>query len=89
MLDPWVGRSPREGHGNPLQYSCLENSTDGRAWWATVHGVAKESDMTELFQNRPDQTYGQLIYDKGGRKEWSKSGDGGSLGKGQSAGFIA
>ena len=34
-------RSLREGNGNPLQYSCLETSTDTRAWRATVHGVAK------------------------------------------------
>ena len=33
------GRSPGEGNGNPLQYSCLENPVDGRAWWATVHRV--------------------------------------------------
>ena len=32
------GRSPGEGNGNPLQYSCLENPMDGGAWWATVHG---------------------------------------------------
>ena len=38
---PGLGRSPGEGNGNPLQYSCLENSMDGGAWWATVHGVAK------------------------------------------------
>ena len=38
---PGSGRSPGEGNGNPLQYSCLENSTDRGAWWATVHGVAK------------------------------------------------
>ena len=38
---PRLGRSPGEGNGNPLQYSCLENSMDGGAWWATVHGVAK------------------------------------------------
>ena len=38
---PGSGRSPGEGNGNPLQYSCLENSTDGGAWWATVHGVTK------------------------------------------------
>ena len=38
---PESGRSPGDGNGNPLQYSCLENPTDGGAWWATVHGVAK------------------------------------------------
>ena len=43
---PGSGRSPREGNGNPLQYSCLENPTDKGAWWATVHGVAKELDIT-------------------------------------------
>ena len=35
------GRSPGEGNGNPLQYSCLENPMDGGTWWATVHGVVK------------------------------------------------
>ena len=38
---PGLGRSPEEGNGNPLQYSCLENPMDGGAWWAIVHGVAK------------------------------------------------
>ena len=38
---PGSGRSPGEGNGNPLQYSCLENPMDGGAWWATVHGVTK------------------------------------------------
>ena len=38
---PGPERSPGEGNGNPLQYSCLENPMDGGAWWATVHGVAK------------------------------------------------
>ena len=38
---PGSGRSPGGGHGNPLQYSCLENPMDTGAWWATVHGVAK------------------------------------------------
>ena len=38
---PGSGRSPREGNGNPLQYSCLENSMDRGAWWATAHGVTK------------------------------------------------
>ena len=39
-FNPWVGKIPQEGNGNPLQYSCLENSTDRGAWWAIVHGVA-------------------------------------------------
>ena len=38
---PGSGRSPGGGHGNPLQYSCLENSMDRGAWRATVHGVTK------------------------------------------------
>ena len=38
---PGLGSSPGKRNGNPLQYSCLENPLDGRAWWATVHGVAK------------------------------------------------
>ena len=40
---PESGRSPRGGNGNPLQYSCLGNSVDRGAWWATVHRVTKES----------------------------------------------
>ena len=44
---PGLGRSPGEGNGNPLQYSCLENPMDREAWWATVHGVTHESDKTE------------------------------------------
>ena len=52
-LIPGLGRSPGEGTGNPLQYSCLENPMDGEAWWATVHGVAKSqtqlSDFTFTF----------------------------------------
>ena len=50
---PGLEKSPGEGNGNPLQYSCLENPTDGGAWWATVHGVAKSrtrlSDFTFTF----------------------------------------
>ena len=38
---PVMGRSPGEGHGNPLQYSCLENPMDRGTWWAIVHEVAK------------------------------------------------
>ena len=40
-LIPRLGRSPGEGNGKAFQYSCLENFTDGGAWWATVHGVTK------------------------------------------------
>ena len=38
---PGSGRSPGGGHGNPLQYSCLENLMDRGAWWAAVHGITK------------------------------------------------
>ena len=48
---PGLGRSPEEGNGNPLQYSCLRNPIDRGAWWATVHGVRRESDMTEQLNN--------------------------------------
>ena len=45
-LFPGSGRSPREGNGNPLQYSCLENPMDKRALWVTSHEISAESDMT-------------------------------------------
>ena len=44
-LIPGSGRSPGGGNGNPLQHSCLENSMDRGAWWATVHGVAKSRTL--------------------------------------------
>ena len=44
-LIPGLGRSPGEGNGSPLQYSCLENSVDRGDWQATAHGVANASDM--------------------------------------------
>ena len=43
---PESGKSPAVGNGNPLQYSCLENSMDRGAWWATVHGL--EQSWTRL-----------------------------------------
>ena len=46
-FNPWFGKIPWSRHGNPLQYSCLGNSMDRGASWATVHGITKESDMTE------------------------------------------
>ena len=48
---PGLGRSPGEVNDNPLQYSCLGNPMDRGSWWATVHGVAKEVDMTERLNN--------------------------------------
>ena len=46
---PGLERSPGEGNGNPLQYSCLENPTDRGAWWATLHGVAtSQTQLSEL-----------------------------------------
>ena len=46
-FDPWVWnpRSPGEGHGNPLQYSYLENPMDRGDWWVTVHGVIKSQTL--------------------------------------------
>ena len=44
---PGLGRSPEEGNGYPLQYSCLENSMDRGAWWATIYGIAKS--QTQLI----------------------------------------
>ena len=66
-LIPVSERSPEEGNGYPLQYSCLENSMDRGAWWATVHGVAEGDRMTKhstwfflaipVPQFLPDNTY--------------------------------
>ena len=47
-------KSPEEGNGNPLQYSCLENSMDRGAWWAIVHGVAKsQAQLKQLHAHTP------------------------------------
>ena len=46
---PGLGRSSGEGNGSPPQYSCLENSTDRGAWWATLHGVAKSRTRLSTF----------------------------------------
>ena len=54
---PGLERSPGEGNGTPLQYSCLENPMDGGAWWATAHGVTKESDTTEYAHTESEVTY--------------------------------
>ena len=48
-LIPGLGRSPGEGNGNPLQYSCLENSMDRGVWWTIVHGVAKRQTQLSYW----------------------------------------
>ena len=58
---PGLGRSPGEGNGNPLQYSCLENPMDRGAWWATVHGVAKSwTRLSDFTSVGPDALMGLL-----------------------------
>ena len=46
---PGWGRSPGEGNGNPLQYSCLENPMDRGAWWVTVHRITKSQTLLGTF----------------------------------------
>ena len=62
---PGLGRSPGEGNGNPLQYSCLENPMDRGAWQATVYGIAKSqsrlSDFTSLCVERSLEVVLQVI----------------------------
>ena len=62
-LIPGSGRSPGEGNGNPLQYSCLENSMDGGAWWATVHEITKSQTRLSNFtlQSKDDQNRGPIM----------------------------
>ena len=53
---PGSGSSPGERNGNALQYSCLGNPMDRGAWWATVHGLSKELDMTYQLNNNNNVT---------------------------------
>ena len=55
-LIPGLGRSPRIGNGNPLQYTCRGNPMERGAWRVTVQGPTKESDMTELTRNTTRQS---------------------------------
>ena len=55
-LIPGSGRSPGEGDGYPLQFSCLENPMDRGAWWATVHGACKKSNMTKQLTHTNTHT---------------------------------
>ena len=62
-LIPGLGRSPGEGHGNSLQYSCLENPMDRGVWWATVHRVAKSRTQLKRLSahGRPDNNLLDII----------------------------
>ena len=54
---PGSGRSPGEGHGYPLQYSCLENSMDRVAWWTTVHRVTESLTQLSMHIDIYDNEY--------------------------------
>ena len=60
---PGSGRSPGEGNGNPLQYTCLGNPMDRGAWWAKMHGVTKELDMTEQLRDNDPVNISMLLND--------------------------
>ena len=70
---PGSGRdfSPWEGNGNPFQYSCLGSFTDRGAWWATVHGVTKESDATQGLNNNKTRLiqWSLVIKNRGAREK--------------------
>ena len=62
---PGWGRSPGEGNGRPLQYSCLENPMDREAWWVTVHGAAKSwTQLSKTCKHTHSQRKGEW---EGGR----------------------
>ena len=58
---PGSRRSPGEGNGNPLQYSCLGNPMDRGAWWATILGVAELNMTKQLNNKRPNLGYSQRV----------------------------
>ena len=65
-LDLWVGRFPRKGNGSPLQYSCRGKPMGRGAWWAMVHGVAKERERlsTHVSKKQNDRLFREpLLYD--------------------------
>ena len=64
-LIPQLGRLPRVGNGNPLQYSCLQNPMDREAWWATVHGVARSQTWRRPGSGRCGQGITDFWEEKG------------------------
>ena len=62
-LIPELGRSPGGGHGNPLQYSCLENSMDKRAWWAADHRGSKSwTQLSNQAWHRAQAQFTQILF---------------------------
>ena len=57
---PGSGRSPAGGNGNPLQYSCLEDPMDRRAWWAKVHMIAKSQTRLKRFNTHTESIHSLL-----------------------------
>ena len=80
---PGSGRSPGEGNGNPLQYSCLENAMDGGVWWSTVHGVTKSqtrlSNLTFPQASAPTGSgclkdpWAATLSMSGSRRDWTQN----------------
>ena len=62
-FDPWVRKIRWRGHGNPLQYSCLENPMDRGAWWATVHTVEKTRTRLKQLNTHTHTQHKQLMTD--------------------------
>ena len=65
-----LGRSPGKGNGNPLQYSCLENSMDRGAWRATVHGIAESQTRLSDFTHTPEAKSWLIWKDPDVGKDW-------------------
>ena len=74
-LIPGLGRSSGGGHGNPLQYSCLENPTDRRAWWATVHRFTKKQTPLKRLSMHAHTTLVRKYYSHFTDKEMVQSGN--------------
>ena len=70
---PGSGRSPGVGNGNPLQYTCVENSMDRGAWWAAVHGITKSWTRLKRLSSSSSKALGvkTKIEAMSQRKKWS------------------